>query len=57
MWYWNYYNYLGTMYVNYYQEARLKAYKKLKEILWEEVQKTLLDYFLEISTNEELTFY
>jgi glycosyltransferase involved in cell wall biosynthesis len=57
MWYWNFFNYVGTDYVDYYQKERLKAYKKDRPVLWEEVQHALFDYWCELSSNEELTFY
>ena len=57
MWYWNFYNYLGQDYLHYSNHERLKLYKKDKEILWKEVQQSLFNYWLEITSNSELTFF
>ena len=37
--------------MEYNQVERLKLYKKDKEVLWKEVQTTLFDYWLELSSN------
>lgn len=51
MWYWNFYNYLGIKFVEYNHSEKLKAYKKDREVLWNEVQQALFQYFLELSAN------
>lgn len=57
MWYWNFFNYNGSNYIKYKHYEKLKVYRKDRNILWEEVQTALFDYWIELSSNNELTFY
>jgi hypothetical protein len=57
LWYWNHFNYPGSKYISYHQDERLRLYKELKFKLWKDVKAVLFDYWLDISSNQELTFF